>query len=105
MSNPHYLYTLASGLSSHPTASIIICSLYVIFQFFYAADEDDRNEVVVKVLELLAVLVKFGYYDDSSDIEPLLPSIEKLLSGSDDYPTRQIKASMEWTFRDELHRS
>ncbi len=48
--------------------------------------------MVVKVLQVLTVLVKFGYYDDVND---LLPSIQKLLNGKDDYPTKQIKQSSE----------
>ena len=56
-------------------------------QYFLAADEDSGNSVVVKVLQLLTVLIKFGYYDDSTDVNPLLPSIHKLLDGSGDYPT------------------
>ena len=60
-----------------------------------AADEDDRNSVVVKVLQLLTVLIKFGYYDDVADVNPLLPSIHKLLDGDEDFPTRDIKQFME----------
>ena len=53
--------------------------------------------MVVKVLQVLTVLVKFGYYDDSEDVNELLPSIQKLLNGKDDYPTKQIKQSIEGT--------
>ncbi len=53
--------------------------------------------MVVKVLQVLTVLVKFGYYDDSEDVNELLPSIQKLLNGKDDYPTKQIKLSIETT--------
>ena len=61
----------------------------------------------MKVLQVLTVLVKFGYYDDSKDVNDLLPTIHKLLNGRDDYPTRQVKQSFEemgdlqrrkWTF-------
>ncbi len=51
--------------------------------------------MVVKVLQVLTVLVKFGYYDDSDDVNDLLPSIQKLLNGKDDFPTKQIKQSSE----------
>lgn len=47
--------------------------------------------MVVKVLQVLSVLVKFGYYDDPSDMSVLLPSILKLLNGKDDFPTKRIK--------------
>ncbi len=49
----------------------------------------------MKALQALTVLVKFGYYDDSDDVNDLLPSIQKLLNGKDDYPTKQIKQSIE----------
>ena len=47
--------------------------------------------MVVKVLQLLAVLVKFGYYDDNNHVKDLLPSIFKLLNGKEDYPTKKTK--------------
>ncbi len=47
------------------------------------------------MLQLLAVLVKFGYYDDNNHVKDLLPSIFKLLNGKEDYPTKRIKNSME----------
>ena len=47
--------------------------------------------MVVKVLQVLTVLVKFGYYDDSDDVNELLPAIQKLLNGKGDYPTKKIK--------------
>ena len=62
-----------------------------LLQYFFAADENDRNEVVVKVLQLLTVLVKFGYYDDNNDVKQILPAILKFLNGRNDFPTRQIK--------------
>ena len=40
-----------------------------------------------KALEDFKNAWKFGYYDDSADVNPLLPSIHKLLDGSGDYPT------------------
>ena len=51
--------------------------------------------MVVKVLQVLTVLVKFGYYDDSEDVNQLLPSIQNLLNGKDDFPTKQIKHYIE----------
>ena len=47
--------------------------------------------MVVKVLQALSVLVKFGYYDDSKDVNDLLPSLQKLLNGKDDFPSKRIK--------------
>ena len=46
------------------------------------------------VLQVLTVLVKYGYYDDSADIDDVLPSLHKLMNGNKDYPTQQIKEIM-----------
>ena len=46
------------------------------------------------VLQVLTVLVKYGYYDDSADIDDVLPSLHKLMNGNKDYPTQQIKQIM-----------
>ncbi len=51
--------------------------------------------MVVKVLQVLTALVKYGYYDDSEDIEDLLPAIHELLDGQDDYPTRKIRLKFD----------
>ena len=79
-------------------------ALYYLLQFFCAANEDDRNSVVVKVLQLLTVLIKYGYYDDASDVNALLPSIHKLLDGNKDYPSRQIKERMQLTLTGQIER-
>ena len=50
--------------------------------------------MVVKVLQLLAMLVKYGYYKHAGDVKDLLPSIFKLLDGKDDIPTETIKKRM-----------
>ena len=49
----------------------------------------------MKVLQVLTDLVKYGYYDDSRDIEELLPAIHELVDGQDDYPTRAIRLYCE----------
>ena len=59
---------------------------------------------MVKVLQMLADLVKFGYYDDSAYVKPLLPSIHKMLNGKEDFPTREIKAATETTIKDEIQK-
>ena len=46
------------------------------------------------MLQLLAALVKYGYYDDASDVNDLLPSLYKLLDGKNDFPTKKIKQAM-----------
>ena len=53
---------------------------------------------MVKVLQLLTSLIKFGYYDDTADIKALLPSIQKLLNGKEDFPTKESKASAALPF-------
>ena len=63
-----------------------------------AADENSKNEVVVMVLQVLTVLVKYGYYDDSADIDDVLPSLHKLMNGKRDYPTEQIMSSGPLSF-------
>ncbi len=45
--------------------------------------------VSVQVLRLLAYLVKFGYYEDLSAFEKLLPAIIYMLDGSNDLPFRK----------------
>ena len=50
---------------------------------------------MVKVLQLLTSLVKFGYYDDPADIKTFLPSIHKLLNGKEDFPTKESAAKEE----------
>ena len=60
-------------------------------QYLFAADENGRNEVVVRALQLLAMLLKFGFYSRAKDIENLLPVMFRLLNGKEDYPTREVK--------------
>ena len=64
-------------------------------KYSFAAEEEEQNGVVVKVLQVLTALVKYGYYDDAKDIEQLLPAIHELLDGQDDYPTRESKLYKE----------
>ena len=61
----------------------------------FAADENDKNEVVVKVLQLLASLVKFGYYKDVESAQEIFQSILQLLDRRNDYPTKRIKDKLE----------
>ena len=61
----------------------------------FAADENDKNEVVVKVLQLLASLVKFGYYKDTESTKEIFQALLQLLDGRNDYPTKRIKDTLE----------
>ena len=38
------------------------------------------------MLDLLYLLVKYGYYDDLDDINALIPSLVSLLNGKNDKP-------------------
>ena len=57
----------------------------------------------MKVLQLLTVLVKFGYYDDDNDVKDFLPAIHKFLNGKEDFPTRQIKMSREISAKEGIY--
>ena len=61
----------------------------------FAADENDKNEVVVKVLQLLASLVKFGYYKDVESAKEIFQALLQLLDRRNDYPTKRIKDTLE----------
>ena len=75
-----------------------------LLQYFLAADEDNQNMVVVRVLQILTVLIKYGYYDATSDINALLPSIHKLLDGKEDYPSKKIKDFVDVSLGVEIQR-
>ena len=49
------------------------------------ANEGDKNQVIVRILQLLAVLVEYGYYDEAKDVNKLIPLLFKLLEGEKDY--------------------
>ena len=76
-------------------STIIMTFTLSCMKYSFAAEEEEQNGVVVKVLQVLTALVKYGYYDDAKDIEQLLPAIHELLDGQDDYPTRESKLYME----------
>ena len=42
-----------------------------------------ENETLVQVLQLLYILVKYGYYDEEDRVKDLLPSIFKFLEARD----------------------
>ena len=46
------------------------------------------------VLQVLSILVKYGYYDDTDDINDVLPSLHELMNGTNDYPTKLIKKAL-----------
>ena len=44
----------------------------------------DDNLQLSKVLEVLALLVKYGYYDDPEDVEEVLIPLVEVMSGKSD---------------------
>lgn len=48
------------------------------------AKHTDDNMQVAKVLEVLALLVKYGYYDDPDDVEEVLRPLVEVMNGKTD---------------------
>ena len=48
-----------------------------------AKDKDDNHQLA-KVLEVLALLVKYGYYDDPEDVEDVLKPLVDVMNGLTD---------------------
>ncbi len=71
------------------TVRILVCSLHDLIQNLPGADEDARNEAIVQTLRLLAILVKYGYYDDDVDVNALLPHLFNFLDGKRDFLTKE----------------
>ena len=53
-----------------------------------AKDIDDNCELA-KVLEVLALLIKYGYYDDPDDVEEVLRPLVEVMNGLSDLPFLQ----------------
>ena len=70
---------------------ISVVSVMFIFQYSFTASEEDRNQVVVRVLQLLSELIKLGYYPDFEDIKDCLHAIMALLDGTEDFPDPSTK--------------
>ncbi len=47
--------------------------------------------MVVVVLQLVAMLLKFGYYFKTDDIDDILPVLFTLMDGKEDYPSKEVK--------------
>ena len=54
-------------------------------QGIIAKDIED-NKVLARVLEVLSLLVKYGYYDDPSDVEDVLEPLADIMNGFTDLP-------------------
>ena len=51
------------------------------------------------MLDLLYLLVKYGYYDDLDDINSLIPSLVSLLNGKNDTPFPNANDEQSITYR------
>ena len=51
------------------------------------------------MLDLLFLLVKYGYYDDLDDINALIPSLVSLLNGKNDTPFPNANDEQSITYR------
>ena len=56
------------------------------------------NFKLSKVLEVLALLVKYGYYDDPMDVEEVLWPLVEVMNGLTDllFPKTSASTSSEW---------
>ena len=52
-----------------------------------------------KVLDLLYLLVKYGYYADLSDIDELMPHLVSLMNGMNDKPFPGASTDQSTQFR------
>ena len=50
------------------------------------ASEVDKNSLLADVIEVLKLLVKYGYYDDAEDVEAVLQPLLEVLNGFTDLP-------------------
>jgi len=46
------------------------------------------------VLQLVSMLLKFGYYRDSKKTKKILVVIFSLLNGKEDYPSKEVKDTL-----------
>ena len=52
------------------------------------------------MLDLLHLLVKYGYYDDLEDINALIPSLVSLLNGKNDKPFPRANEDESISYRE-----
>ena len=55
--------------------------------------------LLLKVLDLLYLLVKYGYYADLGDINVLMPPLISLLNGMNDKPFPNASDELSVSFR------
>ena len=56
------------------------------------ASESEENLLLADVIEVLNLLVKYGYYDDQEDAEAVLEPLLEVLNGFTDLPFSQAKS-------------
>lgn len=71
---------------SFPSVWLVLLAVWVSPLQHIIATETEENELLAKVLGVLALLVKYGYYDDEEDVDKVLRSIISLLNGFNDLP-------------------
>ena len=54
--------------------------------------QTDENWLLAEVLSVLALLVKYGYYDDSSDVDDVMQPLLGVLNGFNDLPFSKSEA-------------
>ena len=55
-------------------------SVAYLVSFFFRAKEYDGNNLLANVLIVLKQLVKYGYYDNATDVDNVLKPLTKILS-------------------------
>ncbi len=78
---------LLSALSGHPPLCLLLQKV--------VASEVDDNNLLAQVLGVLALLVKYGYYDDSDDVDDVLRPLMEILSGFSDIPFPSIEEPVQ----------
>ena len=56
------------------------------------ASQTDENWLLAEVLSVLALLVKYGYYDDSNNVDAVLQPLVGVLNGFNDRPFSKSEA-------------
>lgn len=59
------------------------------------ASNIEENRFLVRVLEILSQLVKYGYYDDPQDVEVVLISLVEVINGFSDGPFHLLGQSSQ----------
>ena len=55
----------------------------------------EDNWLLVKVLDMLAILVKYGYYDSPTDVDVILERLVSILNGFTDLPAPSSDTGMK----------